>query len=336
VKRLHASSALCIAFLALAAASPTSAFAADETAKARTTFQEGVQLEAAGNYATALGKFQEVAAIKRTPAVVFHIAFCQEKLGHLVEALGGYRIAEHDADGDPKSAKVQQTAAEAIAALEKRVPSLTVKRGKNADLAKISIDGVELGNNSLDKPQQVDPGSHSIDATAPGVEPFHQVIKIAEGETKSVDVTFKDKPVAGPKPPAGDDKPKKDDDKPPAEGQSSVVPYVVGGVGVASLLLSGVFFLQEKSAENDLNSQCKGNICPSSASSTGDKGKSMALLGNITFGLGIVGVGVGTYLLVTQKPSADPAAAAVVRKPSYDVRISPTNGGMGASLVGSF
>ena len=337
MKRLHVSSAVCIAFLACAVVAPSPARAADETAKARTTFQEGVQLEAAGNYATALGKFQEVAAIKRTPTVVFHIAFCQEKLGHLVEALGGYRIAEHEAEGDPKMAKVQQTAAEAIAALDKRVPSLTVKRGKNADLAKISIDGVELGSTSLDKAQQVDPGSHSIDATAPGVEPFHQVIKMAEGETKSVDVTFKDKPVAGPKTPPGEDKGggKKDEDKPPAESPS-ILPYVVGGAGIASLLLSGVFFLQEKGAESDLNNQCKGNICPASASSTGDKGKSMALLGNITFGLGIVGVGVGTYLLVTQKPSAEPAAAAVKKQPSYDVRISPTNGGMGASLVGTF
>ncbi len=56
----------------------------DDTARARTLFQDGLQLEAANNFAGALAKFQEVAQVKRTPQVVFHIALCQEKLGHWV------------------------------------------------------------------------------------------------------------------------------------------------------------------------------------------------------------------------------------------------------------
>ncbi|RYE82186.1 MAG: hypothetical protein EOO75_21070, partial [Myxococcales bacterium] len=68
------------------------AHAADDTAKARTAFNEGLQLEAGGNFTGALAKFNEVAQLRRTPQVVYHIALCQEKLGQLVAALGGYRI----------------------------------------------------------------------------------------------------------------------------------------------------------------------------------------------------------------------------------------------------
>lgn len=328
--------------LPLSAVAPSPAFAADETAKARALFQEGVQLEAGGNYAGALAKFQEVAQVKRTPTVVFHIAFCQEKLGRLVEALGGYRSAAHEAEADPKSAKVAQTASEAIAALEKRIPTLTIKRGKGADLAKISIDGVELGGSMLDKAQQVDPGSHSIDATASGKEPFSQIVKLAEGETKTLEVVMKSKAVAAAVDPDEGKKKddKKDEDKtPPPPEEKSIVPYVVLGAGGVSLLASGFFFLGAKSAKNDLADVCIDNVCPTSAQSTQDKAKSNALLGNITFGLGLVGVGVGTYLLVS-KPSAPSAPekkeASVVRPRLVDVKLSPTTGGMGASLVGNF
>ncbi|MCS6901629.1 MAG: hypothetical protein RMJ98_18470, partial [Myxococcales bacterium] len=183
--------------------SPVEAQAADDTTRARALFQEGLQLEAGGNFAGALAKFEEVAQLKRTPQVLFHIAFCQEKLGKLVAALGGYRLVALEGGDDPKNAKVVQAAQEALAGLEKRVPSLTVKRGKGADLAKILLDGVELGASTLDKPQQVDPGAHSLEATHPSKQPFKEVINLSEGESKTIEVVLKDKP--GPKmPPPGE------------------------------------------------------------------------------------------------------------------------------------
>lgn len=310
---------------------------ADDNAQARTLFQEGLQLETGGNYAGALAKFQEVALLKRTPPVLFHVAYCQEKLGKLVAALGGYRLVVLEGGDDPKNAKVVQTAQEALAALEKRVPSVTIKRGKGAELAKITLDGVELGATTLDKPQQVDPGAHALEATQSGKLPYKETIQVAEGETKTVEVFLKDDKAKTPKGPDTSDPETptastSTEIKPPPP-DSSIVPYVVLGAGAASLIASGVFFYMRSSAINDLDGKCRGNICPESAKSTSDSGKSSTLLGNITLGLGVVGVGVGTVLLLTSKPKDQ---AAQLRNRSFDVLLHPGPNGGGASLVGTF
>jgi hypothetical protein len=320
--------------------------AADDTAKARTLFQEGVQLEAGGNFGAALSKFQDVAQIKRTPTVVFHIALCQEKLGQLVAALGGYRIAAHDAADDPKQAKVASTAQEAVTALEKRIPTLTFKRGKGAEVAKLSLDNIDVGG-MVGKPTQVDPGAHQLEATAPGKEPFKEVVQVAEGENKTVEITLKDTPGAKPPPaassgaappPTGTTGGTSTTSAPPpptAPAPASIVPYAVLGAGGVSLLASGVFFLLRSGAASDLDSKCIQNVCPTSLQSTQDKGKTMTLLGNVTLGLGVVGVGVGAVLLLTQKPSVAEASAAASRQ-KFDLMINPLSGGMGANLVGKF
>lgn len=316
--------------------------AADDTVRARALFQEGLQLEAGGNFAGALGKFEEVAQLKRTPQVLFHIALCQEKLGKLVAAVGGYRLVALEGGDDPKNAQVVQAAREALAGLEKKVPSLTIKRGKGADLAKILLDGVELGATTLDKPQQVDPGAHSLEATHPNKQPFKEVVKIGEGESKTIEVTLKDKPAAKEPPP--DEPPPGETPpgpvKPPGDTvpkESSVVPYVVLGAGAASLVASGVFFYLRSSAISDLDGKCRGNLCPDSIKSTSDSGKSSTLLGNITLGLGVVGVGVGTVLLLTSGSSKEKSTAVLrPRSRSLDVVIHPGPQGGGASLVGTF
>lgn len=297
----------------------------EDTTKIRAIFQDGLQLEAGGNYAGALAKFQEVAAMKRTPNVFFHIALCQEKLGRLVAAVGGYKITVLEGGNDPKSAMAVQAAQEALATLEKRVPSLTIKRGKGSALAKITLDGTEIGAASLGIPQQVDPGSHAIEAILEGKLPFKETVEIEEGEAKTVEVTLKEKPDSEAEPAASASA------QPPRHASRSIVPYVVLGTGVASLAASGLFFYLRSSAISDLDGKCIGNVCPTDARSTSDSGKTSTLLGNITLGLGVVGVGVGAVLLLTSKPSE-----ATARARPLDLVLHPNRNGAAATLVGRF
>jgi hypothetical protein len=335
LRRSLLSLALVLPLLGLVPSSPVTpreARAADDeaTAKIRTIFQDALQLEAGGNYAGALAKFQEVAVIKRTPNVLFHIAFCQEKLGRLVAAVGGYKITILEGANDPKSEKAVQAAQDALATLEKRIPSLTITRGKGSARAKITLDGTELGAASLGTPQQVDPGSHAVEATLQGKIPFKVEVNLDEGESKTVEVVLKDKDDGDPEPAASGS----------AGGpvklapSRSAVPYAVLGVGAASLVASGVFFYLRSSAISDLDGKCIENVCPTDLRATSDRGKSMTLLGNITLGLGVVGVGVGTVLLLTSKPAE--AAALRARPRPFDVVLSPGRGGGSATLVGSF
>src|SRR5689334_12765207 len=90
-----------VAMVALAAATaaallPTQhAHAQDQAtlSHARERFREGLALEAAGDWQRALATFKEVALVKSTPQVRFHIGQCEEKTGDYVQALGSYRLA---------------------------------------------------------------------------------------------------------------------------------------------------------------------------------------------------------------------------------------------------
>jgi hypothetical protein len=215
-----------------------------------------------------------------------------------------------------------------------------VKRGAGAGLASVSLDGVGLGAQQVGKATQVNPGPHVVEATAAGKEPFKEVIELAEAENKTIEVKMKEAGGAVPKASASAAPPPTEtaSSAPPPPAERTVIPFVVGGVGVASLIASGVFFLMRSSAASELDDKCQGEVCPANAKSTGDRGKTMTLLGNITLGLGIVGVGAGVtlYILEGQKTGSPEKTAFLPVPKRIDLRpfTSPTGGG--ASLVGSF
>jgi hypothetical protein len=87
-----------VAAVLLLLEAPALAQDADELKRARAQFQQATELEQAGNWAAALQQFREVGQVRMTPQVRFHIAVCEEKLGRLVAALGGYELALAEAD----------------------------------------------------------------------------------------------------------------------------------------------------------------------------------------------------------------------------------------------
>jgi hypothetical protein len=304
-----------------------------ELAKARTLFKEGVSLEAAGDWANALGKFQEVAKVKSTAQVKFHMGRCKEHLGRFTEALGDYRLAEYDAQ--QANAKELPEITKAREELEARIPKLVIRRGEGAEAAKIELDGVELGETQIGKEFTVDPGPHRVVAKLSAGE-FEQTVEVGEGETKEVELVPPDdfKPKGG----TTDDTPV--DDTPKDTGKTKIeatgpgaLPWIIGGVGVVSLAASGYFFLQRNKAEDDLNNVCRGDVCPRSKQSLEDDGKKYAMLTNITLGVGVVGVGVATVLLLSgggsssqEKPQAS----------SLTVNVIPTPQMAGVNVAGRF
>ncbi len=315
-----------------------------ELAKAREDFRKGLELEAANDWAGALASFEAVAQVTMTPQVRFHIARCQHRLGNLLEALGGYKWASHEASTDPKAAtdpKLAELIREAdagIAEIEAKIPKLTIERGKGAEAASITLDGVALGETSVGKAMQVNPGGHTIDYSLPDGRSGHKVVTLQEGDTQTVELSFptaaKPAPTSAPTTTAAPPPP------PPVEKKSNVVPWVLVGAGGASLVASGVFYLMRSSAISDLDAKCVNNVCPSSLRDTGDKGKTYTTLGNVTLGLGLVGAGVGAVWLLagsdTSAPANKPAEANDARGPRMTVMVGGDHHGAEASLVGTF
>ncbi len=145
-------------------------------ARARELFKEGLKHFEEGSYALALDKFQEVARIRLTAQVRFNIARCLEKLGRLVEALTEYEATEADAKAASMDS-VAKTAAESANGLRPRIPRLTVK--VDPSTATVKIDGATVDAN---KEILVDPGAHTVEASAPKRATVTKKITLTEKE----------------------------------------------------------------------------------------------------------------------------------------------------------
>jgi hypothetical protein len=297
--------------------------------RARTQFHQGLALETAGDWAGALALFQQVALVKLTPQVRFHIGMCEEHLGQLAAALGDYELAAHEAD-EAKVAEVSAQVASRRDELKARIPQLTITRGAGGEYASVSLDGVSLGASSIGVKLPVDPGPHRVEALASGFKPFRATIDIGEKESKKVEVTLERIPAPAQNPDAvavGTTTAPDADVEPP---RTNVLPFVVGGVGVASLGAGVVFLLLRQNAINTLDTECTlppGHECPASAQSTYDQGKTYNLLANISLGVGAAAVGAGTVLFFTQKKP----------KSTAPVNLAPGAVGapLGATVVGA-
>lgn len=293
---------LCLA-LALGAASlpHRSAHAQDaaELQEARDKFQKALALQTGGDWAGALALLKEVAAVRSTPQVRFNIALCEENLGQLVAAVGDYELAAADARKAGESEVVEQ-AQRRLEELKGRIPKIMVKRGKNADSATIALDGVTLGDQVIGKAMNVDPGPHVVTARAAGFESFRTTVRVVEASTETVIVSLTEEPL----PPA----PRSPEPKgPPAEAPTSnSVAYIVGGVGIASLATAGVMFGLRQDALNELEDGCGADDrCPPELEDTAKRGERYTLIGNVTLGVGVVGIGIGTILLLTGRSASE-------------------------------
>ena len=308
-----------------------------DIAKAREQFGQGVQLEAAGDWAGALTQFESVARVKMTPQVRFHIARCQHKLGNLLAALGAYRLAAHEASSDPNAADVLDEARKGIEEVEAKIPKLVIELGAGAEAASVSIDGVAIGDSSVGKEVPVNPGPHTIQYTLSDGRKDERVVRLKEGESKTVKLTA---PTDSSVPDDGKGKGGVDEEG----GNSNVVPWVLVGVGGASLVASGVFYMMRAGTISDHDDQCKDSVCPKSLEDTGSSGKTYTTLGNVTLGIGVLGLGVGTVMLLTGDSSgaasAEASSESSARRSPPAPRMTVVFGGNGkgaeANLVGTF
>jgi hypothetical protein len=313
-----------IILLSLLGATPALAQTDAELAKARKLYSQGLTQEAAGDWADALGSFEDVARIKLTPQVRFHVARCKQRLGRLNEALGGYRMAEYEAGNEAHGGELVNEVKKARTELEARIPKLTIVRGKDAEALKIELDGVVLGETQIGHEISVDPGPHVVTGiVAPGKR-FKKEVRLAERDKQQVVLDVPEDLVAPPPAPTAAPEPSSaptstepapEHEEPPASPQPTshgAGPYIVGGLGLASLAASGVFYALRKNAENELDNQCLGRTCPDTLRDTQSRGETYAALTGVTFAVGLAGVGAATLMLLgsSSKPGT-PAAASV-------------------------
>lgn len=298
----------------------TSGYAqAESSAESRSNavllFDEGEKLFAAGRYADACPKYAESYRLDPQIGALLHVAECFEKTGKLASAWGSWREAEELAakNGDDRADLARTRAT----ALEPRLSRLTITVDARARLEGLTVkrDAVPVAAPLWDTAAPVDPGRHQIEASAPGHRPWTTEVTVStEGQALRVDI-----PVLEPAPaelvtPSGANAAPPDHapDASQAKGPSAkrVAGYIVLGVGSASLITAGVLGAKAIQQHSLYEDRCSGGkTCTSEYQDYYDTYQTNQTLAFVAAGVGVVGVGVGLYLLLSgdSSPSTDQA-----------------------------
>jgi hypothetical protein len=337
-RRVSRRAVLLVCFLLSLVASRASAQTdPEQLKKARAQFQQATEMEQAGNYSAALQAFREVGQFRMTPQVRFHIALCEEKLGKLVAALGGYELAL--AGADALGPDFRDEVEGMVKSLKERLPKLVIERGSGADAATIGLDGVTLGASSIGVELPVDPGPHTVTATAQGFQDFSETVTLGEKETKPIKVELE---AAAAEQPTLPDEPSEAPPPPPPQ-KHTWVPWALGGVGVAALGTALVFDRLRQSNLDDGLAHCVlvgdqyqcdfGNHPEDEKKVSSARNYNTAALVFVGVGAAAIGAGVVVYLLQNRKSEPAKKAEEGAR---LELRPSAPRSDLGLSLVGRF
>lgn len=226
---------------------------------ARKLFAEAEKHEKAQHWQQALATLQDVASIKETPGVRFHIGNCLDHLGRLVEALRSFERARSLAQ-QSETRDVLQLAGPRIEQLQARIPTLTVSVTGSGPRPVVRVDGAPMGPEVVGTPVAFDPGSHTVVAHFPGAPPVVRLVALVEGQPLSVQ-------IASPLPVAPARKTAAQPSSPPqaerADDTSNRVPiaaWVLMGAGVGMGVGGVLAFRQAASVAQDSQSACARSV----------------------------------------------------------------------------
>jgi hypothetical protein len=306
---------------------PAAAQTPEDLTHARQVFNEAKQHEAKSEWAEALEALKQVATVKMTPQVRFHIALCEENLGRLVSAIKGYDLATEEAQRAGAAAMEVFTNAPVRAnALRARVAKLTIDVKGQLVTSKITLDDRALGPKELGAEIVVDPGDHTIEVRdEAGNSTFHKTITLPPKGAATAEVPVDDHEAAPPIATGGAGT--------TAQAPSRAPIYIAATAGLAALAASAVFWVLRVNTISDIRSQCAnpatGTGCPPTDQSLESQGQRDTTLAGVFLGVGIAGLGTAGALLIVaavRKKPADPQKATV--------QFVPT--GKGFQLVGTF
>jgi len=350
--------------LTLAVLAPASARAdatADQRAAAQALFDDARRLIADKRFPEACPKLEESQRLDPGLGTLLYLADCQEKSGKTASAWANFLEAAYLAKKDGQT-KRENTARAHAAALESKLSKLTILAVVGGQV-EIRRDGAVVAGSLVGTSVPIDPGEHTVSATAPGKKPWESRVTIRpDGQQATVSVPQLEDatapPPPGPQPPLVTSPPPSTPVTPPAVTPTTptppplppppdVVPNVSTGsgprgagvvlliVGVGGLGAGAAFAVLAKQKDNDsLSGGCTGNVCTPAGTVLRNDARSY---GNYATG-GIVGGGVlaagGVALLI---------AASVIRGRSGGSRpevtavvdLDPRGGGL-LGLKGTF
>jgi hypothetical protein len=268
-------------------------------AAAEALFRAGRQAADQKDWKTACARFEESNRLEPASGTVFNLAHCREQLGELASAWQRYlEVKDKLEPGDSRL----EVVTERIANLEKRLPKLTLESDGSSDGMVVMRDGKEVGAATFGVALPVDPGTHTVVVRAPGRRDHVISVELAEGEQRSLKLE-PGAPVDAAQPAAESATPARPAKPRETSSSTRTAGFVIGGVGAAGLvtsLVTGALVLSKKSTVDD---ECSNKVCSPAGVEAGEDGALFSTVSTVAFAVGAVGLGVGTYLVLSSDDS---------------------------------
>jgi len=245
--------------------SPAWAQSDEDRANARALADQGVQAFSEGRWQDTVDLFDRAEALIDAPTHLLYSARAHAKLHHYIKARELYlRITRQQLAPDAPKAfvKAQASAAQELKDVEPHIGQLTITvRGPDPKLAQVTLDGSAVHSALIGVARPIDPGEHQVHAQASGFSP--QTKKITVEDAGKVSVTLE---LAAGAPTAVEAA------APGAGPPSKALPPSAGGVPATT---------KEAASASGPNTQ--------------------RIAAYVAFGVGAVGLGVGTIFGLSSK-----------------------------------
>jgi hypothetical protein len=206
-----------------------------------------------------------------------------------------------------------ETAEKLADELAGRIPKLEISALSAPDGLTVTRDGTSLGAGALGTKMAVDPGKHTIVATAPGYREWSTTVDVVLGEERTVAIPPLVKSSSG-------------SDEGGSQGGMRTAGLVIGGVGVAAIGVGAVFgglALSDASRARSDSTLCPDDLCTTTGREVVNGAETKATLSNVGLIVGGVALAAGTTLFVLTLGSSEKPRAARVQ-----LGIVPTLGGI--------
>lgn len=327
--------------------SPAFAQSDEQRAGARSLATEGAQAFNEGRFKEAVDLFTKAESLMHAPPHLLFAARAHAKLGQFVKAREAYMkiVKEQLAPNAPQAFRDAQTAAEEERKqVEPHIGRLTIKV-EGAEGAKdlvVAVDGQPIPLVLLGVPQPMDPGDHTVTATATGFKVAPVTASLKDAGVGAVSLKMEvDKSVPPPAaaPAAGLAVSTMPSGAPPSDsgagGNSGmrIGSYVGFGVGAVGIVLGTVFVMKSSAKRKDANEAtktlesigstsggacsvgggtCRGDIPQAQkVSDLDDQARSAKTLGIVGYVVGGVGVAAGVTLFVLSSKKEESRSAFV-------------------------
>ncbi len=316
--------ALLVSVTAIASAVCRPASATDP-ATATMLFNEARRLVAAGRYAEACPKFEESQRLDPGIGTQFNLADCYEHTSRIASAWALFLDVASSAGGTGQLAR-ERVARNRASTLEPIVSKLTIEAPKNVTGLEVRRNGEPLGGVLWNNPMPVDPGSYTIEATAPGKKKWSTVATVGpNGATVTVAIPELENGESDAPDPAHvsvDSTP-----SPPGATDRSrterTIAIGLGGAGLVAVGIGSFFGLRSIAKHSDYERLCTVGACAPAAGPIHDDAVAAGNASTVAFVLGGALIAGGAVLWFIA-----PRASSTAR-----LGVAPSIGSSGAGAV---